>query len=127
MTNEPMRVPGITDKRIPPPGILPKNVQQVGLGGLAAAMVIIIFFSGRNNPKPHTTISSVSPTMQTPNADKLNDYRKRIEEESDKLSQEQAELARSKSALKRTTDQLTAGQGQPGPDDITKSASRRSE
>jgi type IV secretion system protein VirB10 len=119
MTNEPMQVPGITDKRIPPPGILPKNAQQVGLGGLAAAMVIIIFFSGRSNPKSHTTISTVSPTMQTPNADKLNDYRKRIEEESNKLAQEQAELARSKGALKRTTDQLTGGQGQPGPGAIS--------
>ena len=44
MTNEPMQVPGITDKRIIPPGILPKNIQPVALGVLAtvATGVVIV-------------------------------------------------------------------------------------
>ena len=115
MTNEPMQVPGITDKRDAPPGILPKNIQPMALGGLAVAMVIVIFFSGRSNPKPHSsTTSTVAPSVQTPNGEKLNDYRKRIDEESQKLALEQAELARSKGALERTANQQMVGQGQQG-------------
>ncbi len=112
MTNDPIEVPGVTDKRVAPPGILPKNIQPMALGGLAVAMVIVIFFSGRSNPKPRTSITSTAaPTVETPNGDKLNDYRKRIEEESNKLALEQAELARNKGAL--AANQQMAGQG-PG-------------
>jgi type IV secretory pathway VirB10-like protein len=116
MTNEPMKVPGITDKRIIPPGILPKNFQHVALGGLAVVMMIVIFFSGRSNPKPHTsTTPPVESPVQTPNGERLNDYRRRIEEESNKLALEQAELTRSKGALERKVNQQMVGQGQQGP------------
>ena len=116
MTNEPDQVPGISDKRTAPPGILPKNIQSTALGGLAVVMVIVIFFSGRSNPKPHTsTTSTVAPAVETPNGDKLNDYRKRIEEESNKLALEQAALARSKGALEGNVTQQMVGQSQLRP------------
>jgi len=119
MTNAPMQIPGVTDKRIAPPGILPKNIQTLVLGGLAVAMTIVIFFSGRSNPKPHTSATATAQaTALPPSEDKLNDYRKRIEEESQKLTQEQAELVRTKGAFERTANQqrLARESGGPGAD-----------
>ena len=54
MSLEPSQVPGVIDKRTAPPGILPRNIQTVALGGLALLMVVVIFFSGRSSPKSHT-------------------------------------------------------------------------
>ena len=79
-------------------------------------MVIVIFFSGRSNPKPHTSTTPMTqPTALPPSEDKLNDYRKRIEEESQKLAQEQAELVRSKGAFERTANQQRFAPDSGGP------------
>ena len=117
MTNEPTQIPSITDKRIAPPGILPPNIQTLLLGGGAVLMVIIIFFSGRSNPKPRTSdAATAQPTALPPSGDKLKDYRKQIEEESQRLAQEQAELARGKGAFEQATNQqrLAPVPGGPG-------------
>jgi type IV secretion system protein TrbI len=116
MTNEQIKIPGVADKRVAPPGILPKNIQTLVLGGLAVAMVIIIFFSGRSNPKPHTSPTpTAQPIALPPSEDKLNDYRKRIEEESQKLTQEQEEVVRSKGAFERDVNQQRVAPEPGGP------------
>ena len=43
--------PKVTDKRTPPPGILPKNAQAWVISGLAAVMVAAIWLSGAKTPK----------------------------------------------------------------------------
>src|SRR5580700_4680920 len=97
MNNEQNQVPGLTDKRIAPPGILPKNTQTLLLGGLAVVMVIVIVFSSRSGPKPRNSTAPGAETMiDPPNEEKLKDYPQRIEEEAQKLKKEQAELARAK-------------------------------
>jgi type IV secretion system protein VirB10 len=108
MTNEPKQVPGITDKRIAPPGILPKNIQPLFLGGFGVLMMLVIFISGRSTPKKQTPVLP-------PNEDRLIEYRKRIEEESRKLTEEQAELARTKGAYARTANQQLVEQGSEVP------------
>src|SRR3989442_11750877 len=106
MTNEQSQVPGVTDKRLAPPGILPPNIQRLVLGGLAVVMVLVIFFSGRNIPKARNpNAPGGEPTIQPPNEDKVKDYAKRIEEEARKLKKEQAELAWTKKALAGASNQ----------------------
>src|SRR6266550_3531747 len=115
MSNDQSQVPGVTDKRVAPPGILPRNIQALVLGGLAVAIVIV--FSGRSSPKrPSSTPPGAEPTVLQPDGDKVKDYRNRIDEEAKKLAKEQAELVRSKQAFAGAANKqmLLQGSGWPG-------------
>src|SRR5216683_6959926 len=94
--NEPI-VNQIQDKRQKPPGILPKNTQAWVLSGIALLMVGVIALSGKNPPK-----ARVDPPLQPPldpNAARIQEYQKRIEEQARKLQAEQAQLARAQQAV----------------------------
>src|SRR5437870_8033401 len=105
MTNDQSQVPGVTDKRLAPPGILPPNIQRLVLGGLAVVMALVIFFSGRSTPKARNpNAPGGEPTIQPPNEDKVKAYQIRIDEEARKLAKEQAELAWTKKALDRAAN-----------------------
>src|SRR5713226_280211 len=106
MTNEQNQVPGVTDKRLVPPGILPRNIQPVLFGGVAVVMVIVIFFSGRSTPKArNSSAPGAETTILPPNEDKVKAYRDRIDEEARKLKKEQAELAWTKRAFTGASNQ----------------------
>src|SRR6266436_764856 len=95
-TNPPT-VPQIQDKRSKPPGILPKNTQAWVLSGIALLMVGVIALSGKNPPK-----ARVDPPPQQPldpNAARIQEYQKRIEEQARRLQAEQAQLARAQQAV----------------------------
>ena len=117
MSLEQSQVPGVIDKRTAPPGILPRNIQTVALGGLALLMVVVIFFSGRSTPKSHTP-TTTGPEVQgvQPSDDKLNEYKRRIEEEARKLKVEQDRLAQSQKTWPGSAGQamLSPGPGGPG-------------
>src|SRR5216683_1543810 len=87
----------IHDKRRKPPGILPRNTQAWVLIGLALLMVGVIALSGKNPPK-----TRVDPPLQPPldpNAARIQEYQKRIEEQARKLQAEQAQLAGAQQAV----------------------------
>src|SRR5437879_4742502 len=106
MTNDQNQVPGVTDKRLAPPGILPPNIQRLVLGGLAVVMALVIFFSGRSGPKPgHSTTPGGETTTLVTNEDKVKAYQIRIDEEARKLAKEQAQLAWTKRALAGASNQ----------------------
>src|ERR1019366_3175251 len=116
MSLEPSQVPGVIDKRTAPPGILPRNIQTVALGGLALLMVVVIFFSGRSTPKSHTP-TTTGPEVQgvQPSDDKLNEYKRRIDEEARKLKVEQDRLAQSQKAWPGSAGQAMLSPGPRGP------------
>ena len=106
MTNDQSQVPAVTDKRLAPPGILPRNIQPLLFGGVAVVMVIVIFFSGRNTPKArNSNAPGGETTTLVTNEDKVKAYRDRIDEEARKLKKEQAELAWTKRALTGAANQ----------------------
>src|SRR5437660_8568658 len=106
MTNDQSQVPGVTDKRLAPPGILPPNIQRLVLGGVAVVMVLVIFFSGRSTPKARNSSAPGGETaIQPPNEDKVKAYQIRIDEEARKLKKEQVELAWTKRALAGASNQ----------------------
>ena len=82
-----------------PLGVIPRHLQAMAIGGLSLAMVIVIAFSNRNSatrPKePSASISSVAD----PNESRIQEYRRRIEEQAQKLALEQARLAQTGQAL----------------------------
>jgi len=107
-TNPPS-VPPIQDKRSTPPGILPKNTQAWVLSGLALLMVGVIALSGKNPPKERTPSPSPTSGVIDPNAARIQDYQKRIEEQARRLQLEQAEIARTHQVL-----EAPAAPGFPG-------------
>jgi type IV secretory pathway VirB10-like protein len=93
----PSTAPQIQDNRSKPPGVLPKNTQAWVLSGIALLMVGVIALSGKNPPK-----ARVDPTVQSPldpNAARIQEYQKRIEEQARKLQFEQAQLAHTQQTL----------------------------
>ena len=96
-TIDPNNVPQLHDKRTAPPGILPKNTQAWILTGIAVAMIAVIALSGKN-PAPRASPPQ-SNAVVDPNAARIQEYQKRIEEQTRKLQLEQAQLARSEEAL----------------------------
>src|SRR5438067_2347812 len=92
-------VPQVKDKRVVPPGILPKNTQTLVVCGIALVMVVVIAFSGRNTPKPRVTPAVPTSAPIDPNQTRIEEYKKRIEEQTRKLENEQTALARKQEAL----------------------------
>ena len=89
--------PPVQDKRLAPPGMLPKNIQSWVLIGIAVVMIAIIAFSGNPSKKPKTA-PQAGPAVD-PNAERIQEYQKRIEDETRKLQIEQVGLARTQAAL----------------------------
>jgi len=106
MTNEQSQVPIISDKRIPPAGSLPKNIQPIVYGGLAVVMVIVIWFSERSTPHSHTsTAPTTQPVIQPLSQDTLNEYRKRIEANTRKATQEENDVLKQKALFEKASNQ----------------------
>ena len=56
-TPNPIVAPQVQDKRVPPAGILPKNMQALLLCSVAAVMVVVIAFFGQNSPKDRSVLT----------------------------------------------------------------------
>ncbi len=97
-TNPP--ISQVQDKRQKPPGILPRNTQAWVLSGLALLMVTVIALSGKNSPKERSVSTSPqAAAVVDPSAARIQDYQRRIEEQTRKLQLEQAELVRTRQTL----------------------------
>ncbi len=66
----------VTDRRVPPRGVLPRNMQTWLMAGLAVGIVLVILLVGQPAPPTGTTTATVVP--QTPNADRVRDYQDRL-------------------------------------------------
>src|SRR5215831_4566113 len=93
------RAPQMVDKRTSPPGIVPKNAQALVIAGIAAVMVLAIWLSSGKTPKEKPPAPTVTNTVIDPNALRIQEYKKRLEEETRKLETEQAQLARRQQAV----------------------------
>src|SRR5438093_10111522 len=99
-TPNPIVAPQVMDTRVPPAGLLPKNMQAWILCSLAAVMVIVIAFSSRNAPKERTTAPPArTAAIVDPNTERIKDYQTRLDEQVRKLQLEQAQLSRTEQSL----------------------------
>ncbi|HWB83490.1 MAG TPA: TrbI/VirB10 family protein [Bryobacteraceae bacterium] len=106
----------VADRAKKPPGLLPKNTQTYVILGIAVIMVGAILLSGRNAPAPRQTAAPLAAGILDPNAARIEDYRKRIDEQAKKLEAEQAQLSQTKQALGlNPSAPMTAGAGQYPP------------
>src|SRR5439155_19209261 len=72
----------------------PKNIQSWVLAAVAGVMIVVIALTGRNMPRDRERPVQTTAIVD-PNAARIQEYQKRIEEQARKLQLEQAELARS--------------------------------
>jgi type IV secretion system protein VirB10 len=95
--NDPTGTPEVRDKRLTPPGVLPKNTQAWVLAGLAVVMVAVIALSGHNAPKEKRITAQVPAT--DPNAAQIQGYENQLREETQRLQLAKDQLARTQQAL----------------------------
>jgi type IV secretion system protein VirB10 len=87
--------PQVKEKSPRPRGLFPKNIQTWALLGIAAVMILVIAFSGRN---PDKAPAPAKATVIDPNEARIQEYRNRIEENTRKLAAEQERLRSAKEA-----------------------------
>ena len=89
----------VTDLRSTPPGVVPRYLQQWLLIGVALVMVGIIALSGApTRPRPASGPPAGVPVVD-PNQQRIEEYRRRIQEQAERLAAEQAELQATKDAV----------------------------
>jgi type IV secretory pathway VirB10-like protein len=91
--------PEVKDQSVRPPGILPKNTQPLVIAGIALVMVGAIVFSGGSAPKSKAKPSPAVPAIVGPSQERIQEYRKELDEQARKLAAEQAQLAGQRQAL----------------------------
>jgi type IV secretion system protein VirB10 len=98
--NPQSEAPKIQDKRLKIPGIVPKNAQTRLLGGIALIMVVIIWLSGRNTPKPRPPTGPATPLGNVdPNQARIQEFQAHIAAQASRLAEEEAQLAETKRRL----------------------------
>jgi type IV secretion system protein VirB10 len=89
----------VTDRRLLPPGVVPRHLQQWVLIGIALVMVGILAFSGPPAKPRATTAPSAAAVAVDPNQRRIEEYQRRIQEQAQRLAAEQAQLQLTKDAL----------------------------
>lgn len=107
-------VPAAKNKTTRPPGIVPKNAQTWVIAGVSAVMVAAIALSG-NGSKTKPATSPQQSGVIDPNAARIAEYRNRLEEETRKLSAEQAALNQAKQAAATSDPRVAAAMQSGGP------------
>jgi type IV secretory pathway VirB10-like protein len=99
--NEPSpQIPQVQDKRPKIAGLLPKKTQQTVLGAIALLMVLVMMFSGRKGVPPRSAeLPSAIGAAVDPNQARIQEYRARLDQETQKLAAEEAQLTETKQAL----------------------------
>jgi type IV secretory pathway VirB10-like protein len=92
-------VPQVRDLRARITGLLPQNMQARVLGGIALLMTVVIVFSGRKPVREIRSTPVAGASVVDPNQARIQDYRARIEEQTQKLAAEEAQLTQAKQTL----------------------------
>ena len=89
----------VTDRRTTPPGVMPRHLQQWAIVGTAVVMVGIMALSGRPMKPRATEPSSPATSAVNANQQRIEEYQRRIQEQTQRLAAEQAQLQRTKDAV----------------------------
>jgi len=107
----PTPAPPVTDRRVPPRGVVPRHLQTWLMAGLAAGILGIIVFTGHTD-RPQRTPASGSAQPVAPDAARLRDYQERLRLLDERARQQVAEPAE---ADERTEPRPEARSSAPDP------------
>lgn len=89
--SEPPAAPTVTDRRVPPRGVVPRGIQTWLLAGLALFMLLVMLVVGRPEPEPPRASMPPAPVEPGQSADRVREYQERLRfAEAQALSQTQA-------------------------------------
>jgi type IV secretion system protein TrbI len=94
----------VTDRRLVPPGVVPRHLQQWVLVGTAVVMAGILAISGPPAKPRATTTPSSSASAVDPDQRRIEEYQQRIQEQAQRLAAEQAQLQLTKEAVATSPD-----------------------
>ena len=89
----------VTDRRTTPAGVMPRHLQEWVLVGTAVVMVGIMALSGSPTKPRVSAAPSPAASAVDANQQRIEDYQRRIQEQTQRLSAEQAQLQRTKDAV----------------------------
>jgi type IV secretory pathway VirB10-like protein len=89
--------PKIERRAALPLGLLPRHLQAWILCGLATLMILVLTLTSKQTPVKKQPVTT-PPAAIEPNEARIREYRERIEVQSRRLFQEQAELSRAKAS-----------------------------
>jgi type IV secretion system protein VirB10 len=84
----------VRDRRDPPRGVLPRQVQVWVMAGLAVVIVVIILMAGHTQPPEPPSATARIPTALLPDADRIRAYQQQLADDEARLKQMQTEAAR---------------------------------
>jgi type IV secretory pathway VirB10-like protein len=99
-------VPSLQKKATPPAGLLPRNTQAWVVGGISVLMILVIALSGRTPPKGRQAAAAATG-VDTSSA-RIEEYKRQIEQEAEKLQLEKTQLARTQADMAGTSPSVTS-------------------
>src|SRR5262245_39365102 len=109
----PAPTPIVQDRTQKPAGLLPRQLQSWVVLGIALLMTGIIALSGWSQPAPKKPTVPLGPTPLEPSDTRIQDYRKRVDEEARRLAAARAELDAAQRELAAAPARTSNGQGIP--------------
>lgn len=89
----------VIDRRLIPPGVVPRHLQQWVLIGVSVVMVGIMALTGSpSRSREAAPITGAAPAVD-PNQQRIEEYQRRIQEQAQRLAAEQAQLELAKEAV----------------------------
>lgn len=105
-------VPPVTDRRVPPRGVIPRRMQTWLMAGLAMSILVIILFTGHSD-RPQRSASDTGVQPVAPDATRLRDYQERLRLLDERARQQTNETAREEDEPVRPRQDASPSQTDP--------------
>lgn len=111
-TPTPGTVPPVTDRRVPPRGVIPRHMQTWLMVGLAIGILGIILFTGHTD-RPQRLVPAAGVQPVAPDAGRLRDYQERLRLLDERARQQTTETSRDEDEPVRPRQDASPSQTDP--------------
>jgi type IV secretion system protein VirB10 len=115
----------VRDRREPPRGVLPRQLQMWLMTGLAVVIVLIVLVAGHSQPPPPPSGGTRPATTTLPDADRIRAYQQQLAEDEARLRQVQQEaMTPARPSRRGGGGARAAGESDPLADDARRRESQ---